>query len=546
MYRLLFSGLFLLFGGPSLWATHIVGGEITYRCLGNDQYEITLSVYRDCYNGEPPFDNPASVGVFDENWNLQQDLRIPYIPGGDDTLNISLSNPCLIVPPDVCVHRFFYRDTVSLPFVTGGYTLVYQRCCRNKLIRNLPIPLDAGGSYIARITERTLLECNNSAVFRSWPPVAICIHQPVNFDHSATDADGDSLVYRLCTPLNGATPLIPTPQPPNPGPYEALIWQDPPYNLGNLLGGDPLTVDAHTGLMTGVPNTIGNFVVGVCVDEYRTGSIISTTRRDFQFNVSDCGQLAAAFFAPEVVCDSLQVKLVNQSNGTTSFRWYFDWPGDLSQTSTTVSPVHTYPDTGTYVIALIAAPNSPCRDTNFQEVHFTNGLPIIVTATPDYITPGQSSQLLATLPAGTAFTWSPVATLSDPTLLDPLATPMVTTTYTITAPDTNDCPLIGRVRVVVQAPTCAEPYIFFPTGFSPNGDGENDGLQLEGNFIETAYWTIYNRWGERVFEAHSANDIWDGTFRGEPLPAETYGYYLRVVCGDGQTAVRKGNVTLLR
>lgn len=71
-------------------------------------------------------------------------------------------------------------------------------------------------------------------------------------------------------------------------------------------------------------------------------------------------------------------------------------------------------------------------------------------------------------------------------------------------------------------------------------------LQLEGNFIETAYWTIYNRWGQQVFEADSADDAWDGTFRGQPLPAETYGYYLRVQCVDGQTTVKKGNVTLLR
>ena len=545
MTRLLLSVLFIVLGASSLWATHIVGGEITYRCLGNNNYEITLSVYRDCYNGEPPFDNPASVGVFNQD-SLRMDLRIPFIPNGDDTLNILLSNPCLIVPPDVCVHRFFYRDTVHLPFLEGGYTLVYQRCCRNKLIRNLPVPLDVGASYTARITERTLLECNNSAVFRSWPPVAICIHQPINFDHSATDADGDSLVYRLCTPLNGATPAVPMPQPPNGGPYEELIWQNPPYSLANLLGGDPLTLDARTGLLTGVPNTLGNFVVGVCVDEYRSGTIISTTRRDFQFNVSDCGQLASAFFAPEIVCDSLQVRLENLSNGATAFRWYFDWTGDLSQTSTAKSPTHTYPDTGTYVIALIAAPNSPCQDTSFQEVHFSNGLPITVTATPDHVTPGQSAQLVATLPAGAEFRWSPTATLSDSTILNPLATPMTTTVYTITAPDSDDCPLIGRVRVVVQAPTCDEPYIFFPTGFSPNGDGENDVLQLEGNFIETAYWAIYNRWGERVFEANSANDAWDGSFRGQLLPAETYGYYLRVQCVDGQTTVKKGNVTLLR
>ena len=57
-------------------ATHIVGGEIGYRCLGNDMYEIRLRVFRDCDTGVPWFDNPASVGVFDSNDSLIFDLRV--------------------------------------------------------------------------------------------------------------------------------------------------------------------------------------------------------------------------------------------------------------------------------------------------------------------------------------------------------------------------------------------------------------------------------------------------------------------------------------
>ncbi|HMX39732.1 MAG TPA: hypothetical protein PKD78_05375, partial [Saprospiraceae bacterium] len=187
-----------------------------------------------------------------------------------DTLGISLPDSCYIAPPDVCVNWSAYKDTINLPFRAGGYTLVYQRCCRNNLIRNLlKNPEDVGASYTAVLSEYTLLHGNSSPIYRSWPPPAICVHQPVNFDHSATDADGDSLVYRLCNPLDGANPTFPMPQPPNPGPYLEVEWQSPPYSLANLLGGDPLKIDSKTGLMTGIPNTIGNFVVGVCLDEYR-------------------------------------------------------------------------------------------------------------------------------------------------------------------------------------------------------------------------------------------------------------------------------------
>ena len=59
-----FFKYFLILLGIALYsekanATHIVGGELYYQCLGNDQYRITLNVYRDCYNGVPPFDDPA-------------------------------------------------------------------------------------------------------------------------------------------------------------------------------------------------------------------------------------------------------------------------------------------------------------------------------------------------------------------------------------------------------------------------------------------------------------------------------------------------------
>lgn len=697
-----------------LSATHIVGGEITYKCLGNDQYEITLIVYRDCYTGVPWFDNPASIGVFDANWNLEQELTVYWDPASNDTLPIILSDPCLTVPPDVCAHGTTYKAIVTLPKIAGGYSLVYQRCCRNQLIRNIIGPLRTGITAITTISEEALNECNSSATFNLWPPVAICIHQPIDFDHSATDPDGDSLVYRLCTPLHGADSIAPIPQPPLPGPYKEVEWRDPPYNLSNMLGGDPLTIDPATGFLTGVPNLVGNFVVGVCVDEYRNDQLISSNRRDFQYNVSDCGQPIAAFFVPEVVCDTLTIKFLNQGLQTHDYQWYFDWGGDSTLTSTTYSPVFTFPDTGYYTVVLIAESKPTCRDTTFKTIHVTdsyidakltfsfpdcdetglfvqatdlsidsvfdvvswqwtltgpgmfveqsqeqspsftvteagqyrlklvatsgngcmdmqsflffppipsteflqekvlicpgdsvflfpgadasytyawspatalsdptapnplafpvnttdytvtisgNGpcvlektVQVMVTdlsalqasATPDTIFVGETSQLNAKIPGATGFVWQPPGSLSDPNIANPVASPLVTTDYVVMVSVSGTCTLLDTVRVVVRSIICEEPFVFFPTGFSPNGDGENDELKLESDVATEVYWVIYNRWGEQVFEADSLDDAWDGTFRGQPQPAETYGYYLRVGCIGGEVFEKKGNVTLLR
>lgn len=534
----------------NVYATHIVGGEITYRCLGNDSYEITLTVYRDCYNGVPNFDNPAYVGIYEKGADsvLVKKLSLAYSPITNDTLPIILSNPCLTAPPDVCVHKATYRAITTLPFNPNGYVLVYQRCCRNKLIRNLPDPLNTGISFVTEISAESQTLCNRGATFNNWPPVAICVHQPIDFDHAASDGDGDSLAYRLCTPLNGPDSLRPAPNPPYAPPYDELLWLDPPYNLSNILGGDPLTIDPFTGFMTGVPNMIGNFVVGVCVDEFRDGVLLSTTRRDFQYNVADCGEPNAAFFLPDILCDTLSVYFENKSTNTNLFRWYFDWENDLSQTSTVFSPSHTYPDTGVYTVALIAAPGLACADTFLQEIHLlqTPGI-LSISADPAEIVSGDSSQLNASFPGATQYSWSPSGSLNDPNIANPLAFPLETTTYFVTATLPNGCKRSGPVTVRIVPPPCDETTVFFPTGFSPNGDGENDALKLEASVVpESLYWAIYNRWGERIFETTQLDAFWDGSFNGQQQPAETYGYLLRVVCAGGQELFKKGNVTLLR
>lgn len=345
----------------------MVGGEINYRCLGNDQYEIMVTVFRDCDTGVPWFDNPASIGVFDINDSLIYDLRLQL--RNNDTLDLNLTDPCLVAPPNVCIHTTTYLDTITLPFRVGGYQIVYQRCCRNQDIVNIVAPTSTGATYSSYVSEEALLTCNSSARFIEWPPVYICAGVPIVYNHSAFDPDGDSIVYELCTPFTGATPSQSMPQPPNNPPYNPVIWQ-PPYSVNNMLGGpDSLKIDPSTGLLTGTPDVLGVFVVGVCASEYRNGVLISTTRRDFQYVVGVCGRLvSSAFFAPDIQCDnSLVVNFQNNSASLgTGFVWSF---GDNNATSTFSNPAYIYPDTGRYTVTLIADPGTLCADTSTQEIY---------------------------------------------------------------------------------------------------------------------------------------------------------------------------------
>jgi len=127
-----------------------------------------------------------------------------------------------------------------------------------------------------------------------------------------------------------------------------------------------------------------------------------------------------------------------------------------------------------------------------------------------------------------------------------IATPEETTTYDVIVRDDNGCINQALVTVVVLVLECGEPYIFIPTGFTPDGDGLNDELEVYGNNIQEMYLVVYNRWGELVFESRDQAEKWDGTYRGNELPAGTFGFYLEVICDDGDQYTKKGNITLLR
>lgn len=358
----------------SLRATHIVGGEVNYEMLNDTTYLISLKVYRDCYYGVPLFDNPAYIKVFNGNNDSITFFAITRPPW--EQLDIVLTNPCLAVPPDVCVEAIDYTRTIVLPRDTTGYQFVYHRCCRNGTIINAighdgRRIIDAGATFLAQTPSGGLR--NSNPVYNDFPPIALCLGEKIVFDHSATDADGDSLVYKLCTPLHGGDifgnlgniGFRPYQYPP----YSELIYI-PPFSLNNVLGGtDPLKIDTVTGLLTGTPQRVGQFVVGVCVEEYRDGLYLGETKRDFQFNIVECDPKVQGSFEPGgIVCTpegDFGVQFVNYSSDeSNTFLWNF---GDGS-TSVLKDPYHLFPDTGRYFVTLIANPGSPCSDTLIKEL----------------------------------------------------------------------------------------------------------------------------------------------------------------------------------
>ena len=355
--------LFLLILTPFISkATHLVGGEMTYTCLGDNLYEIRLVIYRDCgptnTNGTG-FDAIGDVAIYNSNNEQVQLIQISNPVAsiiGDETVG----NDCLELPTGLCIEQGVYNFFVELPPIEGGYQIAYQRCCRNDQIINIDNPEDFGSTFTVHIPgSDEVNECNSSPTFNSSPPVALCLGDEINIDLSATDTDGDELIYELTTPLHGANDIDPTAI--TPPPFTPIVWETGYSETYPIDAQPPVQIDPVTGIITGSPNQEGMYVIGIKVSEYRNGLLINEIIRDFRFLVVDCNVITASFPLSSWYCNSLTVEFSNNSDNADSYLWDF---GENGNTSTLEEPIYTYADTGMYTVTLIAMPNTVCADTN--------------------------------------------------------------------------------------------------------------------------------------------------------------------------------------
>ncbi|MGB0885448.1 MAG: PKD domain-containing protein [Chitinophagales bacterium] len=389
-------------------ATHIVGGEITYTHVAGNTYEVTLTVYRDEFNGSAnaQFDSPAMVYLYDVNGSYIDSFQFFLDDPNQarDLIENPYPNPCLTVPANIEIQKGVYTKTITVPNGFTAFDLIYARCCRNgALINNLTNPEDQGSTFTVRIPATNIYN-NSSPTFDLVPPIFVCLGSDIDMDQSATDIDGDSLYYKVCDPLQGLDDGLPVMTvntinpPPNFGaPFDPVVWL-PGYDANNQLGGIPMTIDGATGLVSGTPDQLGSFVVGLCVEEWRNGVLLSEVLRDFQYTVSECdipnsaiptvgsvpitdlpnaGNLPATILGIYVKnCDDLNVDFLNDATlpgggnaGPTDADYYWDF-GD-GNTSTQYEPTHLYPDTGTYIVKMaitMGINGQTCSDTGYYVV----------------------------------------------------------------------------------------------------------------------------------------------------------------------------------
>ncbi|MFZ9954916.1 MAG: gliding motility-associated C-terminal domain-containing protein [Flavobacteriales bacterium] len=151
-------------------------------------------------------------------------------------------------------------------------------------------------------------------------------------------------------------------------------------------------------------------------------------------------------------------------------------------------------------------------------------------------------------PSNYNYLWTPFSTLNESTMPSMLVSPIVTTQYKVNVIDTADalCSYKTDVTVYVYDVKCDENDVYVPNIFTPNGDGKNDMLYVRGNNIVELYFTIYDRWGEKVFETTDQKIGWDGVFKGMSSDPAVFVYYLTVKCPGDKEFFTKGNITVIR
>ena len=279
--------LLLMFGAnQTAHATHLAASDLTYRYLGDvmvggqlrQQYEITITLYRDC-KGIPAPLNLQLVASSANCGSVMSSFLSPidsfHIPSN---CNDSLISACGGYGTDYA--RFIYRDTLNLKFCSD-WIFSFRRCCRNCAVTTLNHPFCDVRMYVEATLDNLNYPGNSSPTFTTIPVSEVCNMQVETYVHSAIDIDGDMLTYGMTDPLDN----VGNPVPWLPG-YSANLPLD-------IAPATTFTIDPNTGLLTYTPDGLNITIMAVLVAEIDpvTGDTMGTVTRDMQVIVINCANI---------------------------------------------------------------------------------------------------------------------------------------------------------------------------------------------------------------------------------------------------------------
>ncbi|MDP4260888.1 MAG: PKD domain-containing protein [Bacteroidota bacterium] len=359
----------------NLLAAHIKGGFFTYQYLGpgisnpaNLRYRITLTVYMICTATDAQQSNPINFSIFDAaNNQFLQDVSVSITNRYD--LSKTYDEPCISGDQRQCYYKIVIYDlpSIELAPTPSGYIIAYQRCCRIAGIQNVVNSGSVGNTFSISIPGTSIglnAVTNSSPAFLVNDTAVVCSGSYFQYSFSATDPDGDSLSYQFCDALIGGDINNPAPPTASNPPYATIPYNQP--FAGSQPMGQGVTINPRTGLISGVAPGEGEYVVCVCVSEYRQGILIATTRKELHVIVGMCAPISSNLAPSYITCDGFSWTFFNGGDQSliTSYNWDFGDPASgAADSSNLAGPTHIFSDTGTFVVTLIVNRGQSCSDT---------------------------------------------------------------------------------------------------------------------------------------------------------------------------------------
>jgi len=533
-------------------ASHIVGGEVYYDTVGLDAsgnmvYNVTFELFRECNAGAAfPGSSPLGVQfhytVFDANGNVQGTYELPYV--GFTELPLVYDDPCVEPPDNICIENSIYNGTVSLPVIAGDYTLSYQVGWWSGDYVNFTNPDQTGMTIESTIpgTNKVGNVANNSVRFTEYPQIVFCLGQELSIPSTIMEEDGDSLVFRMCDPYEGAIVDL-NPDPELPPPYTSIPWEpgfnaDFPFNVSS-----PTNINPVTGEFTTTPSMLGKFVARICIEEWRDGILINTHSRTFGYSIVVCdiqpvfeisvvggGDIiegcGGITFVIERNDTSSVLPLIVYTSGDAEMGFNYDnlpdtifIPSGVSNDTIFVNTIFQPPLEGDLegnVAILYLNPCTGLLDTASTSFTVVDYIPMQISITdsinlcdengdqylltPDSFTGGvppffyQWNNLLSAYPNNDSI-------VINSGILDDNFNP-----FSLTIIDQCgyeiETPLIGVYNQCPLAP---------PNIITPNNDGSNEFFIIKNNLqYDKIHLTIFNRWGHVVYENETYKDDWNG------------------------------------
>jgi gliding motility-associated-like protein len=313
------------------------------------------------------------------------------------------------------------------------------------------------------------------------------------------------------------------------GASPATWWWD--FGDGQNFSSTNTNTASHS-YSTGLTNIIIRHVVSLgagCVSDTATVSI----------PLINANPVASFTMVADTACVNKPVQFSSTSTGVTVWNWNFG-----NGTGTNAPPfIRSYSSANTYAISLTVTNAAGCRSLPATNSITINPNPSINAGPDKFINSGGSTTLDATIvnASNYNFTWAPATFLSASNILNPTATPDVTTDYSILAVDKlTNCTATDNVTVNIITG------LYIPSGFTPNRDGRNDTWQIPGLALyPEALVQVFNRYGEIVYQTKDYNSRpWDGKYKGSDQPNGVFVYLIQL--NDAQKRILKGVITIIR